>query len=313
MPSHVTVTVPRMRYVIVHYHIFKNGGTTLESVFAREFGEGFATLDGADANATLTGSDLAAYLETTPEISAVSSHHLRYPKPEIARTVVFDCCFLRHPLARLHSHFTYLKQTEGLGESAGEFLEHLIDAAPHQVSDVQVHQLANGGAFTRPASDYDLEKATQIVRLMAIPGLVSMFDESLAAAEYFLRPAFPSIRLEYVAQNVTSSRRDPPGERLDYLMELWGADLYEKLAKLNQMDMELFRRTRTEIARRLDLVPRAEERLAEFRARCRQLAGESPTSAQRPSSAAPGVSSPNPASAPDERDPAPAHRQAQVP
>jgi hypothetical protein len=243
-----------------------------------------------------------------PNISAISSHHLRYPKPEIPRVVLFDCCFLRHPLARLHSYYTYLSRTEALRESAREFLENLMDAAPHQISDVQVHLLANAGAFTRPASEHDLEKATQIVHQMAIPGLVSMFDESLVAAEYFLRPAFPTIRLEYVPQNVTNSTRMLPGERLDHLIELWGADLYEKLARLNQMDMELFRRVRAEVTQRLDLVPRAQERLTEFRSRCEQLAEE-----QLTSSPAHGASSPILASDSGARVPEPAHREAPAP
>jgi hypothetical protein len=38
---------------------------------------------------------------------------------------------------------------------------------------------------------------------MAIPGLVEMFDESLSAAEYFLKPAFARLALESVPQNVT--------------------------------------------------------------------------------------------------------------
>jgi hypothetical protein len=308
MPAHIQILVPRMRYIVVHYHIFKNGGTTVETILEREFGGRFATLHGPDADATLTGSDLAQFLQGYPHVSAVSSHHLRYPKPDIPHVVLFDCCFLRHPLARLHSYYMHLRRTDGLRESARDFLEHLIDAAPHQVSDVQVHQLANGGAFTRPASEHDLDKATQILRQMAIPGLVEMYDESLVAAEYFLHPAFPMIRMEYIPQNVTNRMRPLPSERLDDLIELWGADLYEQLVRLNQMDMELFRRVRAEITRRLDLVPRVQERLAEFWLRCAQLARE-----QLTSSPAPGASSPNPASEPDAPVPGPAHRVAQAP
>jgi hypothetical protein len=305
MPVHITVPAPRMRYVVVHYHVFKNGGTTFETILEREFGEGFATLHGPDADATLRGSDLAEFLHAYPNVGAVSSHHLRYPKPDIPHVVLFDCCFVRHPLARLHSYYTYLSQTEALRESAREFLENLMDAAPHQVSDVQVHQLANAGRFTRPAGEHDLEKAMEIVRQMAIPGLVEIYDESLVAAEYFLRPAFPTIRLEYVPQNVTNGMRAFPGERLDYLIELWGEDLYRKLARLNQMDMELFRRVRAEITQRLDLVPRAQERLDEFRSRCAQLAEE-----QLTSSPVDDASSPIRASAPGARAPEPAHPRA---
>jgi len=44
--------------------------------------------------------------------------------------------------------------------------------------------------------------------------------------------------------------------------------LYATLENLNQCDLELWRRAEREVTRRLDLVPDAERRLAEFRARC---------------------------------------------
>jgi hypothetical protein len=41
---------------------------------------------------------------------------------------------------------------------------------------------------------------------------------------------------------------------------------------MNEMDLELVRRARWEIARRLERVPRAAEKLADLRARCARLA-----------------------------------------
>jgi len=34
-----TLEVPRPRFVVVHYHFFKNAGSTIESILEREFGE----------------------------------------------------------------------------------------------------------------------------------------------------------------------------------------------------------------------------------------------------------------------------------
>jgi hypothetical protein len=281
MPREVIIPISPMRYVIVHYHIFKNAGTTIESILDREFGPGFATLHGPSTDSTLTGSELERFLVANPQVEAVSSHHLRYPKPVIPGVVLFDCCFLRHPLVRLHSYYTYLNRTGAIdshsprarGENVREFLEHLLDAAPHLVSNVQVNLLANAGAFTRLVGERDLRRATGVLREMAIPGLLGMFDESLTAAEYFLRPAFPTIRLEYVAKNVTGSVPIRLDERREDLVELWGQGLYEQLDRLNQMDLELFRRAREEVTRRMNMVPRAAERLADFRSRCAELEG----------------------------------------
>jgi len=201
--------------------------------------------------------------------------------------VVFDCCFLRHPLDRLDSVYHYLRTIAPLDSAsvrarqmnAREFLRHLANHSPHMVSEVQVTQLACAGAFTRPANVEDLERASAILGDMAIPGLVEMFDESLAAAEYFLQPAFPGVRLECTAKNVSRPGGPvvsaSPRDREQRLVDAWGGDLYEDLRRLNQLDLELFRRAQNEIQRRIALVPRSKWRLAEFRARCSRLQGGS--------------------------------------
>lgn len=278
MRLNATVNSPDQRFVIVHYHIFKNGGSTIETILEREFGDGFATVHGPRESSTLDARELERFLRTHPRVAAVSSHHLRYPKPAIRHMVIFDCCFLRHPLDRLDSLYRYSKtiaQENDLSvrarrNSAREFFRELMAEAPHLVSNVQVMQMACAGAFTRPANGEDLERAAEIFEDAAIPGVVEMFDESLTAAEYFLKPAFPRLSLDYVPQNVT---RFPASaqHRQERLQRLWGADVYRDLARLNQLDLELFRRAESEIRRRVALLPDSAQRLDEFRSRCSQL------------------------------------------
>ncbi len=278
-----TVPAERSRYIILHYHIFKNGGSTIESILEREFPGRFATLHGRNPDSALDASDLRRFLRQNTLVSAISSHHLRYPKPAGRQAVFFDCCFLRHPLARLQSSYSYFRRS-GLDHpladwarscTSREFVLRLIDEAPHQVCDVQVMQLANAGAFTRPADEQDLDRATSIVREMAIPGLVEMFDESLVVGEYFLRPAFPDLRMEHVPMNVTSASQ-PPDDSPEYWISLWGKDLYDTLVRMNELDLELVVRARREVLRRLDLIPRVSEKLMDFRSRCEHLSGKAP-------------------------------------
>jgi len=276
----VTVPVVRTRYVIVHYHIFKNGGSTIEHILERAFPGRFATVHGSDPDATLDAPLLVEFLRQNTGIAAVSSHHLRYPKPLSRQTVFFDWCFLRDPLARLYSTYNHLRRGDADSLCARwarsynprQFAMRLIDEAPHQVSEVQVTQLANAGAFTRPADERDLERATAVIREMAVPGLVEMFDESLVVAEHFLRPAFPNLRLEYIPQNVSQATPVAPAESREYWEGLWGKELYQRLLRMNEMDRELVRRAKREILRRLDLVPRAAGKLADLRSRCARLA-----------------------------------------
>jgi hypothetical protein len=256
--------------------MFKNGGSTIEAVLQREFRGHFATAHGSHANCALDDQDISAFLGAHLNVAALSSHHLRYPLPVMRHTVLFDCCFLRHPLDRLQSIYTYLRAEPRrddpvwvLSQSLGprEFMMKLIEDSPHFVSNAQTLLIATAGAFTRPLDEMDLSRAKEVLRQMSMPGLVEMFDESLVAAEHFLGPAFPRLRLHYVAQNVTR----PHGRDFEELRTIWGADVYRELVRLNRLDLELCKYAEEEIRRRFQLVPNREERLMEFRARCSGL------------------------------------------
>jgi len=226
----------------------------------------------------LDDGHLARFVAEHASVQAISSHHIRYPKPVLPNTVVFDWCFLRHPLDRLQSVYSYFQRIDSDDplcrlarlETSRVFFKKLIESAPHLVSNVQVTFLANGGAFTRPADTPDVEAAADIFGKMAIPGLVEKFDESLVAAEYFLKPAFPRLKLDYSPKNVSRPLGPNSADRQEWLRHSWGSDLYATLVQLNQCDLELWRRGEAEVARRLNLIPSADQRLANFRSRCPQ-------------------------------------------
>ena len=274
----IRIPVSQTRFVIVHYHIFKNGGSTVASILEREFQHGFATVHGPDDVSVLDDTVLAKFVADHASVQAVSSHHIRYPKPVLPNTVIFDWCFLRHPLDRLQSLYSYFQRIDSADplcrlarqEPARIFFKKLVESAPHLVSNVQVTFLANGGAFTRPADTPDVEIAADIFAKMAIPGLVEKFDESLVAAEYFLKPAFPRLKLDYSPKNVSRPLGPSSVDRQEWLKHSWGSDLYATLVQLNQCDLDLCRRAEAEVARRLNLIPSAGQRLANFRSRCPQ-------------------------------------------
>jgi hypothetical protein len=282
MALQATVAVPRTRFVIVHYHIFKNGGSTIESILRREFGSAFATLHGDNDDSILDARDLSRFIRSNRHITAISSHHLRYPKPAARRMVIFDCCFLRHPLERLDSLYTYFRKIDSTDPiarharrvSQREFMTEMLRECPHIVSEVQVTQLANGGAFVRPANERDLDRATRIIRDVSLLGLVEMFNESLVSAEYFLKGAFPKLSLDEAPRNVSRpvTYQRSVRSREERLIDLWGPEVYGDLTKLNRLDLELFLRVENEVRRRFLLVPGFEGKLAEFRERCSRRA-----------------------------------------
>src|SRR5713101_787371 len=271
------VPVSSQQFVLLHYHIFKNAGSTIEYAMRRFFGNRFVTLHGPDPDSILRGEDIAAFLVNHPKIAAISSHHVKYPKPAVAGVIVFDVCALRDPLERLRSVYQHFQRSEPVDELSARakemdlrsFLDLLIRQYPHMVNDAQVNTLANAAAYTRPPDSTDLGEALRIVREMSVISVVDLFDESLVAAEYFLCPAFPAIQLEYVSQNVSQKDAEP-------FRDAVGTTIYQQLEKMNHLDGELLSQARAEVRRRFDLVPDAQERLAAFRRRCAGLEGAPP-------------------------------------
>jgi hypothetical protein len=264
MIQHIADT--KVRHVILHYHIFKNAGTTIDGILENNFGAGFAHLHGRRHDSTVTNTDLFDFLLAYPEIRAVSSHHLRFPKPESDTFVFFDAIFLRHPLDRLRSMYEFFQRAEENGDGdplaeharrldLGRFMELLLTHYPHLVNDSQVNYLARGGQYTTPPSRADLEKAHRIVTDAAIPGVIEILDVSLKAAEYYLYPAFGRLRLEYTPQNVSPDRAESLDVRLRRMEQACGQEIYQKLWEMNALDLELVEFATIEIRGRRDRIP----------------------------------------------------------
>jgi hypothetical protein len=276
----VILPAPPMRFVILHYHIFKNAGSTIAAILEREFKGRFVSLHGPSACSILSNNQVGNFLDEHRGVAALTSHHFRYPKPQIPYYVVFDWCLLRHPLNRIASLYTYYRQIESddplcpiaRTRSARGFVRELIEHYPNVVSNAQVNLLGQSGCFTRPPGPTDLEHAKRVLRQMAIPGVVESFAESMIAAEYFLRPAFPDLKLHYVQLNQS---RPPSGagspSEPDYWDLLWGADLSSHLLQLNDLDVSLHAAASAEVQRRLRLVPNFAERMCAFQRRCGHL------------------------------------------
>ncbi|NUO75694.1 MAG: hypothetical protein HOQ32_06735 [Lysobacter sp.] len=276
--------VPVDRFVILHYHTFKNAGSTIDYALERNFGEGLVAFHGGHDDAVLVADHVAGLVSSDLSIRAVSSHHLRYPKPVLRGTRFIDVCFVRHPLDRIRSLYHYGLKLEpttwlgGLAQSFDErgFVAHLVLHAPHAINDSQVNLLACAGFYARPPGPVDLEDACAIVDRVCALGVVDMFDVSMVSIEHYLRPMFPVISMEYVAQNV-SSPQAPEREEGAYGLaaacrQVWGDTLYAQVVALNQQDLRLYEKAREEVSRRYALVPDRHERLLEYRARCAALA-----------------------------------------
>lgn len=258
------------RHIVLHYHIFKNAGTTIYSVLQRNFGYRLKALDSGDFNGRLNNDVLLEFLREHPRVRAISSHHLVPPKPKDESLVFHDILFLRHPLARLSSMYAFYRRTgvtddpltrEAKKRQTGDFMRLLLDCYPHYVNNPQVEYLA---AWSRTARENSLQTAFRIAAQATVLGVAEMFDMAAVLAEEALSPFFKHINFGYVAQNVSSAEPRQLDGHLAEFRDACGDQIYEQLLEANRLDIELLELARRESCRRFEQIPNHEERLRQF-------------------------------------------------
>ena len=266
-----------MRFVILHYHIFKNAGSTIEEILDRSFGEGFARFDALEREARVPSADLLCALERNPHWKAVSSHQIRYPVPKASGLIFLDLCFLRDPIDRIRSMYDYLRRKPAHGDTIsklaneaelGEFIAGLIEHFPHYVENVQVNLLARGGDSDHP-DEKDLRLAIDRMLKTSFLGVVDCFDKSVIAGQHFLSPVFPVLNCDHPPVNVSCGLGTSPAARIAKLRDACENRVYAELLKRNALDKELVGRARAEVERRFKLVPNCIARLGELEERMR--------------------------------------------
>ncbi len=251
------------RFVLLHYHVFKNAGSTIEEILARSFFEQFARLDVA------TSAEVLSFLENNPHIRALSSHQIRYPLPTAPGYVFFDLCFLRDPLDRIRSMYQYLREKPSAGEPVsdlanqtdlGGFIAGLVERLPEWASDVQVNLLAHRSVNDDPPQKEHLDLAIDTMLKTSWLGVVDRFNESLIAGQHFLIPVFPS--LDCVRSRPSTSRARKFPSCRTFVPRRSTAELLRR----NALDLELLKRARAEVKRRFEMVPDHAARLAALEA-----------------------------------------------
>lgn len=62
-----------MRPVILHYHLFKNAGTSIDACLEQSFGHLWRNID-SPLGHTICAQQISDYLHSSPELKALSSH-----------------------------------------------------------------------------------------------------------------------------------------------------------------------------------------------------------------------------------------------
>lgn len=258
------------RRILLHYHIFKNAGTTISFILKRNFKRRVAFLDSKNFNAILETRTLLDFLEKHRRTKAVSSHQLRPPMPQDERFLFREILFLRDPLARLSSTYDFYRRSaisadpltiEAKKRTTSDFMRLLIENYPYYVNNVQVNFLA---ALNRREGETELQTAFRVACDVHVLGVTELFDLGAVTAQYLLEDDFGPMDFAYVAKNVSSMKPRDLDLHLSQFREACGEQIYAQLMQRNALDTELLKLSREEVQRRFELIPFHNERLRQF-------------------------------------------------
>ena len=269
-----------MQHLILHHHIFKNAGSTLDYSLSAQFGPLFMHFE--DEGNPIHEIKLIEFLDRHPRLRAISSHNFHGAAFEPALRAqgyrAFNMAMVRRPFNRLLSMYKFFRRISlssdlvrlAVQSDFASFVGQLIRQFPHMIDNPQVNTLGNYGFYERPVGNDELKRAWARYKRFSLCAPVERYDEAMIVLEYFNSPVYApdGLNMAYVRQNVSEHH---PGE--DDMLNMIGREAHSWLTRLHRFDEHLWILANAELNRRISLVPEFNRRLADFRDRCLHLNG----------------------------------------
>ncbi len=233
------------RRVFVHYHLFKNAGTSLDRMLRAQFGEAWATHEGEGP--LWPAADVEAYLRRNIDVVVLSSHTALLPCALANDLLILPIVFLRHPIDRARSVYDFERRqqidTEGAQQAKALSLPEYVEwrlARPRDrtLRNFQIHRLQFGSSDGE--TEWDRARAT--LRRLPFFGVVEHFDASTERLHRWMSAVLPGIALPS-APVVQANRTQPVGQSLDdrlhQLRRDLGPPLYRRLMDANRDDLRI--------------------------------------------------------------------------
>ncbi len=243
-----------MRPLLVHFHIYKNAGSSIDVNLKRCLEHRWTAFEGEDPEAPLDFDTLIPFIESRPNILAVSSHQLR--PPVCGQLEVFPIVFLRHPLDRLASIYYYERNLNRLPIINGDPVTlpqwialHLEQ--PHHSLRARNEQsiFLSRASFDRDAdelitngqNDLGARQAENFLDSVPTVGIVDRFSESLSILQEIVPLHFG------ITWQVVREKNNTLTERIAELRLALGGSLYKSLEAENKYDLALYERFNTRL------------------------------------------------------------------
>jgi hypothetical protein len=244
------------RQIILHYHLFKNAGTSVDQVLRKNFGARWVTREfESRKNRELHAREVGAWVQENPDAVAFSSHTFDLPPPVIPGIQVIPVIFVRHPIDRIASAYAFEKTQPGGSLGAvlarnttlrGYVEVRLAMGGDRQCRNFHASRFARLGAGE---SGTELERSIRAMQSLPFVGIVEDFGRSMERLTRLLKPAFPGFEGFEVSANTSRDSGVSLEGKVSLLRAELGADMYETVVKANEDDFTLYQTALSLVAR----------------------------------------------------------------
>lgn len=242
------------RNVVVHYHLFKNAGSSVDHLLKFNFGDKWMAYDGDSPGAIIPRQELEELIAANPDCQAVSSHQIVPPIPQIEGRV-YPIVFLRDPIDRVKSAYLFeWKKQLGLDTPKGSLQEYIREKfrnkRQNSIEEFQTIRLSNTQIerFQDQNSLSDeklLVNAKSFIGSLEFVGIVDDFQRSNDLLCEFLAPAFPDFKGREFKSNVLQDLSLTQSQKRASIKEEIGNELFEELLDRNKLDEALYQYGKT--------------------------------------------------------------------
>lgn len=200
---------PTERTIILHYHLFKNAGTSVDAILKRNFGDKWITREFPPMGGNNTAL-VEEWIRETPEAIAYSSHTMMGPIPQIEGVRVISFMLLRDPIARIKSAYRFerTQQADTWGARLAkecDFSDYVLTrserSGDRQCRNFQTYRMAS----LCPEGETELDSAILGMLKLSLIGLVDEFAQAMLMLKLIVSDCYPDFNISAIHHNASTS------------------------------------------------------------------------------------------------------------
>ncbi len=235
------------RLFLIHFHTFKNAGTSLDRLFRNHFGARWIEEEFQGQHDGSSSERLQEWVKEHAEgYDLLSTHTGLPPVPVCEGLRCAGVMMLRYPLDRIRSAYQFEARQEAdtFGAKLAKetdfrgYVKHRLD---HR-GDFALEDFQSRRLFNRvPPEAWHLEGIDEgfLASRSMFLGLVEDFDESVRRLKVWVGESHPDFEVSEVRENVSRTERTLE-EKVEEMREELGEGLFQRLCEVNRRDFRLF-------------------------------------------------------------------------